>query len=592
MFLFTKKPRKSLAYPLTLLLLFMFSMAVRFFYLDRVPIGVVSDNINFVLHGKAIFYTGRDMSGQWSPWHLTPVPYEFPQAEIPYALFAPVVGPLPLSPLHAHILPVIVNSVFVVLLSLLTYLLIGKYQAIVVGFIAMINPWFFIFGRTAYEAPIALFFLFLFFFLLFLGNKISIILSFLPFVISFLTYSGLKLILGPIGILAILYSFFFHKKKLLLYHGALLFMIIGWIVFFAFHIQHSSSGNRLSEVGLSMNQISHHVNVSRHLTIENPFMHYATNKFTASVFIFFERFLGVYAPQYLFLSNESSPRFRFWQHGYFYLIDALFLFVGLTALLKKKRLFFLFLVGILLLAPFPAVMSNNELSYSQRASLVVPCLIIAIGVGIYECIDAIKRKILKIVSLSLVGVIYGVHFLYFLYLYFFIYPITSAEGMAFSERILSNYVHRTKENGSRVVVVSTDPKNFFKAYLFYNNIYTREYVETAKKYILKDTYDLGNPSFLRCEEVTSIDPHVTYIFDPEYQKKCPIISSLYPHKTRISQLSDGGTIFVIANDSLCNSTPLNNFPRGIHLNDFLVESLSNDRFCKTFISQFPRLENP
>lgn len=126
--------------PLALLGIILISLVFRLVWLDRVPAGISDDELGFVLNAKAVFLTGSDIKGGWSPLSLTPVTGEFPQAELPYVLIAPIIGLLPFSLFAAKLPYVLISTLIVVLLYLLTAKLIGSKEAVIVGLVASLNP--------------------------------------------------------------------------------------------------------------------------------------------------------------------------------------------------------------------------------------------------------------------------------------------------------------------------------------------------------------------------------------------------------------------------------------------------------------------
>jgi hypothetical protein len=69
--------------PFGLFCIILLALVFRLVWLDKVPTGITDDELGFVLNAKAVFLTGKDLSGVWSPFSLTPVTGEFPQAAGP-----------------------------------------------------------------------------------------------------------------------------------------------------------------------------------------------------------------------------------------------------------------------------------------------------------------------------------------------------------------------------------------------------------------------------------------------------------------------------------------------------------------------------
>jgi hypothetical protein len=72
--------------PLGLVVIMILSLFLRLLWLDRIPTGISDDELGFIINAKAVFLTGKDISGVWSPFSLTPITGGFPQAEIPYVI--------------------------------------------------------------------------------------------------------------------------------------------------------------------------------------------------------------------------------------------------------------------------------------------------------------------------------------------------------------------------------------------------------------------------------------------------------------------------------------------------------------------------
>jgi len=52
----------------------------------------------------------------------------------------------------------------------------------------------------------------------------------------------------------------------------------------------------------------------------------------------------------------------------------------------------------------------------------------------------------------------------------------------------------------------------------------------------------------------------------------------------LTQLNDGGAVFTIYHDKLCGGYDLQSYPANLTMNDFSVEKLSKEQFCKVFVS--------
>jgi hypothetical protein len=206
-------------------------------------------------------------------------------------------------------------------------------------------------------------------------------------------------------------------------------------------------------------------------------------------------------------------------------------------------------------------------------------LFLCIAAGIIAVLDIVAKRF-HLVFYGGLSLIYAVFLSQFMYQYLFIQPVYSSPAVLFSGREVANYAMR---NSSPTVVVTDQPKVYFKQYLFYTNTYSSSKVaRQLQKNFQTNSYKLANVTFLTCKQVTSLDPASTYIF--AIDEHCPIFNSTSA-PVSIARLSDGGKIFSIYQDNLCNEYTLKRYPSNFKISDFSLESLSSKSFCEAFITK-------
>lgn len=563
------------------IILFCIAIIPRIFLLHLIPIGIEDDNINFILNAKAVFLTGHDLSGTWNPLSLTTLPGEQPQSEIIYLLLAPLIGLFPLSLFFANLPYVLASSLFAVLLYHLTKHLLDEKIAVVAGLLVAINPWSIFFARSAFESPIALLFFTTawYVFVVLKGYKKLWSLLFLFF--GFYTYMAYKLLLLPfVGIISLFQLYkptSTHERKPVLLTIILSILLFGY---FVISLKFQPASTRLHELTLgNPTEIAHMVNDERKLAITNPFTSLFSNKPTSTLYVLSERYFAAFSPSVFFVQNEATPRFSLFRHGYFYLIDALFLLLGIGYLFQKYRRVFYTLMLLFVVAPIPSVINNLDLSFAVRSSLMMLPLFLCIAAGIIAVLD-ITAKRFHLLFYGGLSLIYAVFLSQFMYQYLFVQPIYSSPAVLFSGREVANYAMR---NSSPTVVVTNQPKVYFKQYLFYTNTYSSQKVAgQLQKNFQTNSYKFANVTFLTCKQVTSLDLASTYIFATD--EHCPIFTST-PAPVSIARLSDGGKIFSLYQDNLCNEYTLKRYPSNFKISDFSLESLSSKSFCEDFITK-------
>lgn len=241
---------------------------------------------------------------------------------------------------------------------------------------------------------------------------------------------------------------------------------------------------------------------------------------------------------------------------------------------------------LLLIAPVPSLLSTVNLSYSQRSSLYFPVFYFFIGSGIWYVLNLGKKRIIRIGTGIFISAVYALSLANFLHTYFFIQPVYASEGYAFSARLTATYIHQAKLNNQAVTVVLDHPKTLYKAYLLYTNAYNRTTYPAVRDNFVRKTYtDSPFVQFRSCTDIPALLPTTTYIYDPE--EKCPIFPDTLKTKN-IPRLADGGTVYRIAQDTICTPYNLKRYPDQISLDNLAVEKINLRQFCETYITDFSR----
>jgi len=534
---------------------------------------------------RSIFLKWTDLTGIWNP--LSIFAFHYPpdqtQAELPYFLLAPIVGPVSFSLLASRLLYAILSTLSVLLIYLITTKLFSKNLGIFASFIAAINPWFIYIGRTDYEVvPATFFFLLSFYFLLvFKGWKILITLPFLFF--AFYSYIGTKLIFLPFVFIALFYSFIFiNKRKYLKQYLIVFFLSLFLVIFFAISVKSSSVNDRTAEIFLPTDPfVSNQVNLLKHASIQTPFIVFFQNKANLYVKLIFTKLLDSFSFNYLFLNGDSFYNIG---HGFFYIIDVVFLVLGLVFAFSKKRKEFILLAVLIVLSVIPQVFylssTGNPLeNFGPHLALLFPFLIIFIGVGLGGFFKLLRKKKIFPYIFGFIMLIYLFSTLNFLYTYFFQFPLQG--NFDFHVRLMSKYLKTVNQNGQSVVIYSPRYKDEFKKYIFYADLLNKNTVETISETVRNDKYKLNNIEFSGCNNTINPSKDKRVVI---YNYVCGNLPKQYKHLT-IPRLLDGGESYRIYNDNLCFSLNLNTFPR-ITVSDFAIEQMTPPQFCQTYITYF------
>jgi len=567
---------------------------LRFYKLEQIPTIISHDEIYYVAQAKTIQLANTDPAGKWSPFSLSPAHPLF--AELPGTVFSIGNFIIPNNPILAQ--RIISSSLSIALalsLSLLCFQFTkNKNLSGVVLTIALFNPWSFQMARMAFDAPLSLVFYFIGMNLFFSKKKWMALLSLPIFILGFYQYQGLKLIFPFLLALMLIVMFikdrpkkinlpnFFHAKK---WH---LISLLILLIFFGSHLvrlQSQKVQSRLSDTIFSENnvQVKNSVAMDRAHTFSSPLTRYIINDQTTKLSIFSEKYLASYNLNNLFYKLEQLRNpFAVQSHGLFYLVDLPLIIYGALGLRKKNKPLLALLLGLLLIAPFPAAINTNDTWTLFRASLMYPPLIILSASGLYYLATRVKNGGRYIFVTILL--IYALLAIRFFFIFFYQYPVTASENYYFAERIISNYVLRQQNLNTNSITIHANEADFlyYEVLVHNKSITNNSLSQIFESFEKGDTFTIGtatmNTSCINNEEIARGD---TIITDSSVQPCDGAIPDT--QKDYIKSFRDAGTYFIIYNDQLCADVSLDSYPR-ISKKILSVEALTNDDFCKTLIS--------
>lgn len=569
---------------LPLILIILLASFLRLLWIDKVPNAIGGDELTYVINAKAMFLTGSDISGTWNPLSgfIFKYPaYTLPQAEFPYLLLAPIVGLTKLSLFDARITYSILSILSVLLIYLIAKELFDKKVGIIAGFIAAINPWFIYIGRTNYESSPAIFFFLLSLLVLLKAREWKILWS-IPFLfLAFYSYIGTKLSFLPFVFLACLYSYFVvNKRKYFKQYALVSLSCFALVALFAasFVFKVSSSPSRLGEIFTPNDPvIAKQVDAIRKVSIQNPLTGVFENKFTIYFRVILTKLFKSLASDYLFVYGDNF--FSILRHGMFYVLDALFLLIGIAGAYATKRKAFWFLLSLIFISTFPQILHTADLGNMVfHLSLMFPFLVILIAVGIWEILKLFKNKYYFYISSAIVILLYTFLLFNFLNIYFFQWTLQGYYD--FHVRVFSKYVALADKNNQQILIYSPSAPDIFKKYLFYSNSYNKDTYLKVRAIYKADKFTFGNLRFVGCDN--TINPSETNALIV-YDFNCGALKKDYKH-IAIPRLSDGGQSYEIFNDKICSEFGLKRYPYGLKVSDFAIENQSQQKFCETFIT--------
>lgn len=569
-----------------LFLILSIALFLRIWFLDIFPPSMIHDELNYVMNAKSLYQTGKNIPLTASAlFSWGEKDFDVVISEIPSYIIMFWVGPSPLSQFNSRIIYAILGVLSVLLVYLITKNLLNEKIANFAALFMAVNPWSIHTSRNALEVTFASSFFLMGTYLLLSKNSWRILFSFPFFILGFLSYLGAKLFFLPLIIILLIYKFKTVRDK----NSKLPYIILGLLTFltialYTLTIHHQPAGARTGELVIfDQSWAADIVNLERRQAIPNFSLPFFINKLTITLRRITEVYLGAFSTTSLFARGETVSVYSTWDYGQFHYLDFPLMIIGLITLFTLKRRVFWLTISIIALAPLVSAIDIVEKTYAIRAFPMFPYMVMLSGIGMWSLTQIGKfKKIILVLALSL----YTIGVLYFIHLYFFRYPIYSADRWFLGERIITNYVKHSQDNPSiqKIYVITNEsPKVVFEQYLFYSGMYeTKQDILKANQKIKMKDFSLNKVTFSNnCPKEVDLTKGEILITDA--RNKC---GKEEKGKRGIVSLADAGTIYVIDNDLVCDGIDLARYSRVMNTNIFYMEEMNRKEFCKNWIISF------
>lgn len=568
--------RKKLLTHIPVILIFLITAFFRFAYLDRIPGAASGDELLYPITAKAVSLTGHDITGTWNP--LSALIFRYPpneqQAELPYFLQL-LTAPFTFS-LFVMKIPFALFSVgIVILLYLIAKKLFGESTGIATAFMAAINPWFVVMGRTGYESTPATFFYLLGLYMLTRLRSRQILWSLLPFILAFYSYIGTKLIFLPFVILASYLGFSLNKGQYKKQYIILVGLATIFVILFVALLKTNPS-SRLGDLLTPNSQaVTEQVNALRKSSLRSSITPLLVNRYVVYAQTIFAKIFRVFSPQYLFVDGDQF--FLPVSQGFFHYLDAIFILIGSLALFNRKRIYAIIIFLFVFIGALPQIFHRIPSDFSIHLTLMFPFLVLLTGVGIAHMLSSLPKKYF-ILGIFITILLYAGNVGGFVNAYFYRYPLVGSQD--FPMRELARYLSLVRATRAPVTVYSNRKGDFLKKYLFYTNSMTPVTMPAITAIDTRSPFTFLGIRFTDCDtSVRSPDPERVTVYDSTCGMHIPGTNE------SIARLTDGGSVYTIVNDPLCKNMELREYPTGITLTDLNVEHLTAEQFCTTYISR-------
>lgn len=366
---------------------------LRIYSITDVPAGFYTDEVDIGLNAYTIFNEGIDAHGVKFPLLFESLgDYKTP---LYIYLISPFIGIFGLNEFNLRLMPVIIGVLTVLFTYFLTKEMFGNKAGLLASLLLTISPWHFHFSRIGFEAILSPLIIVLGLYLLIKATKTKklkyFLLSALIFILGTYAYPVMK---GFIPLLLI--GYLFLNRKIISKKYLFLFLII--VITFSFPAYiHQGSTARLSYVSIFGEK--------------------------APITLFIKNYFSYLSPNFLIFNGDSNPRHSISNFGQLYLIEALFLFLGLIFLFKKFNKNACLLLWWFFIFPITASITYSP--HAIRSIVALPVIQIISALGILWFYSFFKKSYKKYI-LILITLVFLINSCWFFHSYFTIYPEESA----------------------------------------------------------------------------------------------------------------------------------------------------------------------
>jgi len=335
--------------------------------------------------------------------------------------------------------------------------------------------------------------------------------------------------------------------------------------------------NRSEEVVFfNADYLSKGVDDLRKDSIQSPVNSLFLNKATVGLTYAGQNYFTAFSPIILFFTGEVLRN-----HGLFFLIDIPLMILGVLFLYSHHRKIFLYLMGIVAIAPLATAVSLNGQTLLNRSFLLLPMFLIFISFGLMQGFQYASRYVHRSIIFIMLFGVYMVSYANFIFIYFLQIPIHEHSFYQTSTRVLANYIHFEKDKSTSIEVISKEPRQIFlETLLFSPNAIQEQLLKKGETLVSKDKYSIDTVSFVSdCPK--TISKSTVYLVEKD---RVDCMKGMSEDFIIINQL-DAGVEYYIVNGKTCIGQNLTRW-RNPHLfSDYSIEKLSENIFCERWIAK-------
>lgn len=329
------------------------------------------------------------------------------------------------------------------------------------AFLLSISPWHIHFSRGGWETNVATFFITLGVLLLVKGlNNVPLLFfSMLSFLASMYTYQSPRLVVPVFLVLiAIIYhqhlrkliiQISSHQKRLAVYIVLLILISLPLIIqFISGQASARFAGlSFLSDPGpiLRINELR-----GEHVIPNSPLAILLHNKPIVYLPKFLGHYLDHFTADFLFINGDPIIRNKVPETGQFYLVESVFLIIGVFYLVRLKSENLKLILTWLLVAPLASAMTYQTPHALRGLNMVVPLTLI-MGYGSYAMLVHLKNRYRYLLGIILATILIF-EFTHYLESYYIHYPKRFPLAWEYGFREMVSKLNKYEEKYNKVVI--------------------------------------------------------------------------------------------------------------------------------------------
>ncbi len=458
---------------------------LRLYRLDSVPPGVNQDEASIGYTAYSILHTGKDEYGR-----LFPLSFQsFGDWKLPLYIYTvvPFVAIFGLSELAVRLPSALFGIASVGLTFFLIKLLFKNNPlALLTMFLISIAPWHLHLSRVESESNAAVLFVILGV-LCFLASLKSkqwlLILSAIFFVLTYFTYAG-NHVFTTLLILGLL---FIYRKDIKINKmtiiAAVIFLVLSGVIFYQTFLR--ADATKLSGISIFGDPSVVHAKIELpRLEHNNPnsFLARLThNRVVFGLERFGQNYVNAFSGQFLFIRGGTNSAHNIQNFGNMYLVEALFLFLGLIYLIacKKGKEKYLILWWFFI-SPIAASITKDA-PHTNRMSAIFPILPLVVAFGLSWVVTELIDKRFKKLAILIIAILFALNFTVYLDRYYVHFPRDEAGNWGLGYREL-NLLFSKPEFSSQKIIMARPQYEPYIYLLFYSKYDPYLYQKQAVRY--------------------------------------------------------------------------------------------------------------